>query len=128
MKFLVMLVLVFGMIGCTKKEVKGKVCDTAKTAAAIVAAQTAVELGCKNVDAIKADLEKKLVDGKVCEPVPETGLLSAKSAVGTLVCPPVIDGLFAGALTQIPASWECTGGPLVSDIRTKLIDACTKAL
>ena len=104
--------------GCTKQDVQEKVCDAGKAAAAVVASQIANELGCSNVSSIRADLEAKLVDAKMCE---------AKSAIGAAaICTPVIEGIIAGATTQLPPSWGCSGGPLAADLKDKLIAACSK--
>lgn len=114
------LALMLGLSACTKKEVKDKLCDAGKTAATIVAAQAAVELECSNVAAIKADLEKKLVDLKVCE-------AKTESVLGEALCRPVIEGLFLGAVGTLPAEWGCTGGELAATAKAKLIAACAKA-
>lgn len=115
------------LAGCTKDEVKAKACDSAKLASTIVAAQVALELSCKNVTAIIADMEKGLVDAKVCEK-PEVGTLQARSAIGEVVCAPMVDVLFAGVLAKIPSSWECSGGKLAADAKVKLVAACAKAI
>lgn len=127
---LVIFALVFAVVGCTKEEAKVVLCETGKTAASLLSAQVAVQLECKNIDAIKADIEKKLVDLKVCEaPAPApTGALSTKSVIGDALCKPVVEGLIAGLLTQVPAAWECTGGKLTDDAKLKLFEACAKAL
>ena len=129
---LVILAFVFATVGCTKEEAKEVLCDTGKTAAGILSAQVAVQLECKNVDAIRADIEKKLIDLKMCAapaPAPEpAGLFAAKSAIGDALCKPIVEGLVAGLLTQVPAAWECSGGKLTEDAKLKLIEACSKAL
>lgn len=128
---ILLFVLSFCFLGCTKEEVKDKLCDTGKTAATIVAAQVSTELACSNVAAVKASIEEKLISLKICEAVKpgENGanLLGAKSAIGEALCTPVIEGLFAGGLTQLPKDWGCTGGELAADAKAKLIAACSKA-
>ncbi len=107
-------------------------CDTGKTAAGLLSAQIAVQLECKDVDAIKADVEKKLVELKVCEaPAPvvqPAGMVKPLSAIGDVVCTSVVTGLTTGLLTQIPSAWGCTGGKLTDELKTKLLEACSKAL
>lgn len=126
-----LVLLAFTLVGCTKEEVKDKLCDAGKTAAGIVAAQVSVELDCKNVDAVRADIEKKLLESKICEkkaePVEGAQLMKAASVVGDAICTPVVDGLLAGLLTQVPAAWECSGGKVAEDVRLKLIASCSKA-
>lgn len=114
--------------GCTKNSL----CDAGKTAGGLISAQVAVSFDCKGVDAIRSDIEAKLVSLKVCEapapaPVPPSGV-EIKSAVGSLVCKAVIDGLAAGLLKSVPSKWECSGGPLTEEVKTKLLEACSKAL
>lgn len=134
MRLLISMIFLFATLsaGCTKEAAKEVLCDTGKTASAILSAQIAVQLDCKNVDAIRADVDKKLIDLKVCEapkpPAPAPGVISSMSAVGDVICKPVVDALFAGALTQIPATWGCTGGKLAEDAKLKILAACSKAL
>ncbi len=119
--------VLFSIAGCTKDEVKSQACETAKVASTIVAAQVALELSCKNVGAIVADMEKSLVEAKVCEKS-EEAKLAARSAIGEVVCAPMVDVLFAGVLAKIPSSWECTGGSLAAEAKAKLLAACSKAI
>jgi hypothetical protein len=121
MKVLLLIAITFGMIGCTKDKAKDVLCSTGKAAASLIAAQVAVQLDCKNVGAIQTELESKLVDLKICSPTPA-------GAVGEVVCKPIIDALLAGVLTQVPASWECSGGQLGEDAKAKLLESCLKAL
>lgn len=119
----------FLFVGCTKQDAKVVLCDTGKTAAGFVSTTIAVQLDCKNQDAIRADVEAKLVDLKICEaPKPEANKIGALSVVGDAICKPVIDGLVAGLLTQIPSKWECSGGKVTDDLKLKLYAACSKAL
>lgn len=120
MRLFFLLALVLGLSACTKQEAKDKLCDAGKTVATVLAAQAAVELECTNTAAIKASIEKKLIDLKVCE-------AKADSVVGDILCGPVIEGLFIGAIEQLPAEWGCTGGPLAAEAKAKLIAACAKA-
>ena len=113
--------------GCTKDSAKDVLCGAGKTTASVVAVVAATELACKNIAAIQADLEKKLVDIKVCE-IKEEKSLEAKSAVGDIICAPIVNSLFAGAIAQLPANWECTGGQITEDVKAKLIASCLKSL
>lgn len=108
--------------GCTKEQVKDKLCDAGKAAATVLAPMAATELKCSNTDAIKASIEKKLVDLKVCD-------AKVQSPLGEALCAPVINGLFLGAVSQLPSEWGCTGdGPMAEEAKAKLIAACAKAL
>lgn len=119
-------VCVFALVGCTKQDAKEVLCDSGKTASGLLASQIAVQLECKNVDAIRADLDLKLIDLKVCEPAPVT--IQAQGALGDAVCTQLVGALTSGLLVQIPAKWECTGGAVTEDIKAKLIASCSKAL
>ncbi len=122
MRLLAMLLLVFTFIGCTSKST----CDFGKSVTGLVAAQLTTTLACKNLDAVKADIDKRLVDLKICEKAPST--MQVKSAVGDVICKPLIDGLIGGLVGQIPSAWECTGGQVGEDLKAKLVEACSKAL
>jgi len=134
MKVLLLILVSAGMIGCTKDQAKETLCSTGKAAASLMAVQVSVQLECKNVAAIQSDLEKKLTDLKVCSapaptPAPVSAMsMKAMSGVGSVVCKPLVDALFAGVLVQIPAAWECSGGKISEDAKTKLLEACSKAL
>ena len=126
----IIVLLVLGLMACTKEEVKEKACDASKLAASVVAIQASTELSCKNVDAIKATLEAKLIEAKVCElpaATPAQGIV-AQSTVGETLCAPLVEGLFAGGISQLPKEWECTGGTLALEAKAKLIAACVKAI
>lgn len=114
---------IFGLVGCSKSTV----CDAGKVASGLVAVQVAANLDCKQIDLVKADIEKKLVDLKICEAPTPTTTVMAVNAIGDAICKPVIDGLVAGLLTQVPQAWECSGGKITDEIKIKLMLACGKA-
>lgn len=116
--FLVILSALF-LGACTSQ--KSPVCSVAKVVASHVTDEVAIQLNCSNKDAIKADVDAQLARLKICEK-PE-----AQSVFAGLVCTPLVDGLLGGAVQKIPAAWGCSGGPLVEDLKVKLIDACKKA-
>lgn len=127
----IIVALVFTITGCTKEEVKTKICDTGKKAATLITAEVAVSLDCANTAAIQADIEKRLVDLKVCEapkPAATTSSLKTLGAIGDVVCKPVVDGLVAGLLTQVPSAWECKGGKVSDELKLKLLEQCSKVL
>jgi hypothetical protein len=128
-KLLLTAIVVTGLLGCTKEEVKEKACDTAKMASTIVAAQVSAELACKNLAAVKQTIEDKLVEIKVCEAVvpAQNGAMGAKSLLGEALCAPVIEGIFKGGISQLPKEWECSGGKLADEAKAKLVSACAKA-
>lgn len=115
--FLVILMSMLFLVGCTKD----KVCDAGKTAAGVVSAQVAVQLDCKNVSAIQADVEKLLVAAKVCEVKPS-------GTIGAVICQPAVDGLVNTLLKTIPPSWECSGGAITEAGKAKLLEVCQKAI
>lgn len=117
MKYLVGLAMLF-VAGCTKNPL----CDVAKSIADGVKGEVAKQLDCKNQEAIKATIVAQLEKIKVCEKA------QAMSPIGDLVCQPLVDGLLGAVQTQIPAEWECTGGPGKELVKTKLIEVCQKAL
>ena len=134
---LLTLVTVFAFVGCTKTEVQEKICDGAKTASAIVAAQVSIELACSNVDAIKKSIEDKLAEGKICVKAEEQKVADATVAakggmqlmgvISDALCTPVIEGMFAGGIQQLPKDWGCTGGQMATDFKAKMIAACSKS-
>lgn len=119
--------LCFLTVGCTKDEVKDKICDLGKNASESLATQVASSLSCSNKDAIVADIQEKLVDLKVCEEKPASDL-TTKSAIGNVICPLVVEALVGGAVKQIPEKWGCTGGQVTEDLKLKLLAECTKVL
>lgn len=121
------LAFLFTMTACTKEEVKEKICDTGKKAATLLTAEIAVSLDCANTAAIQVDIEKKLVDLKVCA-APTTDAVKPMGAIGDVVCKPIVDAIVAGLLTQVPSSWECKGGKVSEDLKTKLLAQCSKVL
>lgn len=104
--------------GCTGKS---PVCEVAKIIAAPVAAEIAIQLDCKDEAAINAALAAQLESYKVCDP-------AAKSVIGEIICPRLIDGLMNGVLKQIPATWKCTGGDLKTGAAAKLLEICKKSI
>lgn len=112
-----MLCLAVGLAGCTKTP--EPVCTVAKTISSHVASEIATQLSCSNVDAIKATLDQKLVDLKVCG-------LAAESIIGEVICPPLIEALLTGALANVPAAWGCSGGPAKEGLKDLLLVACKK--
>ncbi len=127
---LVLLALAFVVTSCTKTEVKEKICDAGKKAATLLTAEVAVDLDCADTAAIQADIEKKLVDLKVClAPAPTpTVAVKALSPIGDIICKPVVDALVASLVVQIPATWQCKGGKVSDDLKAKLLAQCSKAL
>ena len=111
------IVTLLAFVGCTKTPV----CDAGKAVSGVVSAQIAVQLECKNVDAIKAYIDGQLSKANICGP-------AATGVIGDVVCGPFVDGLLSGALAQVPSDWQCTGGPAKDVLKTKLLDACKKAI
>jgi hypothetical protein len=131
-KVITLLAVLLFSVGCTKEKVVEKICDAGKAASVLVAAEVAKQLECKNSDAIRAEIDKKIMELKSCAapaPAPASGgVLVAAVSVGEFLCKPLIDGLVSGALAQIPASFECSGGKITEDAKAKLLEACLKAI
>jgi len=125
MRYVLLLVFAFAFTGCSFFKSSG--CEVGKAATNLISAQISTSLACKNGDAIKADIEKKLTDLKICEAA-KPAAMNAMSAIGTTICGPIVSTLAAGLVGQIPPAWECTGGQLTDDIKLKLLEACQKAL
>lgn len=128
MRLILVGVLAFAFTGCTFFKSSG--CEVSKGVSSLVAANIASLLTCKNVDAISAALDAELAKTKICEASAQKSLavVETQSAIGLIICEPVINALSTGVLAQLPASWECSGGPLTDGVRAKLLEACQKAL
>lgn len=119
MKLVLVGLLALGMTGCDWFKKTG--CSVAKRASEVVSAEVATQLGCKNVSAIEALIEQQLVEKiKVCE-------IGALGVIGEVVCPPLVSGLLNGAISQIPAEWECSGGPAKEGLKDILLNVCKKS-
>ena len=117
MRLIGMLFMMLLISGCTK-GVK-PLCEIGKLGTEVLADQVATQLSCKNKTAIKATMDQKLVDLKVCEQ-PN----SATSVIGDIVCPRLIPGLMGIITNKIPAEWECSGGDLKDGLQDYLLKAC----
>jgi hypothetical protein len=120
MKHIIATILIFFCMGCTKTK---PLCEVSKLGTEILADQIAVQLDCKNPMAIKATLEQKLIDMKVCE-APHT----TYSAIGDIICPRLIPAVIGTISKKIPAEWECAGGEVKDTLAKYLLDECKKAL
>lgn len=104
----------------------GKVlCDAGKVTAGVVAVGIGTELACTNVEAIKLTLQEKILGTSVCDSKDKS---LNRSAVGSIVCAPLIESVFAGGLAQIPKEWGCTGGASITELKAKLIESCVKSI
>lgn len=110
---------IFMFIGCTGKETP--VCVVGKTISEVVASEVAVQLQCKNKQAIVDDMFKQLETWKVCEP-------AMQSVIGDLICPRLVGELIDGAFRQIPTKWECDGTALKDSAKSQLIALCRGAI
>jgi len=113
-----MLATALMLTSCTSKD---PVCDVAKKVSTVIASEVSTLLECKNQAAIEATIVGVLKDNKVCD-------ATTSSVIGELLCPTVVSGLMSGALKQIPAAWQCTGGPLKDTAKDKLIELCRKSI
>lgn len=117
MKYVLGLVLALGLAGCTKGSVG---CKAADRASDIIAKEVGYQLECENSAAIKLFIDKKLAEAKVCQ-------AGAIGIIGDLICPPIVDGVVAGVVTQIPSDWKCKGGLIKDSLKGQLLLACKKA-
>lgn len=124
--------------GCTKEGAKDTgnavVCavqDVVTTTTAVAIAAPDV-LDCKDTAAIKKFLDGKASGLNLCKkdeaPAAAQGLVSAKSAVGDLVCATLIASLESQALGAIPADWQCTGGKITEEAKAKILEKCKNVL
>lgn len=129
MKLILATVVLFAFTGC-KTEPVG--CTLEKSATSLLAATITTQLSCKNLDAVKTDVQAQLVKLNLCvQPTPTAtpaAGITTQGALGDLVCKPVVDGLMSGVLGQIPTSWECSGGAVGDAARQLLMAECKKAL
>jgi hypothetical protein len=113
-----MLATALMLTSCTSKD---PVCDVAKKVSTVIASEVSTLLECKNQAAIETTINGLLKDNKVCE-------ASTQSVIGELICPTLVTGLMTGALKQIPATWQCSGGPLKDTAKDKLLELCKKSI
>ena len=132
MKFVLLLTAALMFVGCTPKQQNDAGCTAQKAIVNVVASTLAAQLDCKGVDAMKAAIDAQAAKLNVCKPAEPTttlaGTVVAQSVVGAVICGPLVEGLFSGALTKVPADWQCSGGALATDAKAKLIEACAKAI
>lgn len=118
MKLVLMLLVAVGMTGCDWFKKTG--CSLQQKAVTLVSAEVAAQFACKNVPAIEKVINEQLDKVHVCE-------IGALGVIGDVVCPPLISGLLNGALSQVPADWECSGGPVKDGLKELLVAQCKKA-
>jgi hypothetical protein len=122
MRMVFALFAVFALLitGCTKGEDAG--CAVAKTASSLVAAQVSTTLSCKNLDAVKEDIDAQISKTKICDQN------TAQGPVGEMVCPMAVSAVMGGALKAIPAKWECSGGMPAEKLQELLLTQCKKGI
>lgn len=103
---------------------KKVLCDTGKVAASVVAIGISTELACTNTAAITTTLQEKLEATSICEEPAAKSL----SPIGAIICAPLIEGVFAGGISQLPKEWGCTGTGSIVELKAKLIASCQKAI
>lgn len=119
MRKLILVISMLAVAGCTGSSKPGCVVENGVTA--VVSAAISSQLVCKNLDAVKADVQKEVAKLNMCAS-------STQSIVGDLVCPSLVNSLVSGLLSKIPAAWECTGGTAPDQIKQILIDTCKKSI
>lgn len=131
LKTLFSLIILAFLMGCTSSggTANTVLCDAGKATASVVATGISTALSCSNVAAITATLQTKLQATSICQATSSTSAaFTQKSVVGNLICPPVINSLFSGGLSQIPPEWGCTGGATLSTLQATLIATCEKSI
>lgn len=145
-KFLVFVPLL-AMLGCTKSADPAKdpvnqvACALEGAAVSLVSGAVVTQLACKNLDAVKAGVGAIVAKSNICKPpatpspapaaaaaVSVKGSVAVNSAVGNILCAPIVEALMAGALTQIPADWQCSGGVPADKLKAAVLAACLKSL
>lgn len=122
MKFLISGLMALALTGCTLFS--SAVCDVQKAVTSVAASTVASQLSCKNLDAVKASIDKEVAKLNLCK-APES---EQKAALGDVICGPLVEALGAGVLSALPSDWECSGGVPMAEVKAKLLDACKKAL
>lgn len=123
MKSLLVLALVFGLSACTKEEVKQSGCKAETAVLNLVVTQVGATLGCKNLEAITADMKAGLGKADLCKQE-----ASAQGVVGMIACPLVVDTVVGLAVTKIPAGWECDPKATADQLKEVAKAACEKAV
>ncbi len=124
--------------GCTKDAAKDAgnvvacaVQDVVTTTTAVAIAAPDV-LNCQDTAAIKAFLNEKASGLNICKkdeaPATTQGLVSAKSAIGDLVCATLVTSLEMQINSAIPADWKCAGGKITAEAKAKILEKCQQAL
>lgn len=117
---LVLSVLVFGVVGCTKQEAMDPVCKIAVKSLYGTAQGVAEVLKCNNPAAIAADLAAPIYKYNLCQ------ANAAAGTIGNLVCPQVTKTVISLGMSAIPADWGCEGGASIEKLETTLVDSCKK--
>lgn len=138
-KLLLVIAATVMFTGCDKNEVKENVKDVGNVVAcamqdsvvAVTVPVVAEQLACKNQAAIKTYLDEQASKLKICkkDEAPQAqAMVGTQSVVGDLICGPLVESLSLTVLSVIPKEWECTGGHVTADAKTKILEACKKAL
>lgn len=113
--------MLFTTSGCTGKD---PACEVAKLVAKPVAAGLGHLASCKNPSA----LEPWLIDRiKAIKPDLCTAP-SAKSIVGEIICPSLIEGVIGGGIGLLPKEAQCSGGTLAETAKAELLKLCKESI
>lgn len=122
-KLALVMMMVMGMVGCTKDQAKQAGCKAETAVLSMVSAQVGATLACKNLDAMMADMKAGLGKADLCKQE-----ASAQGVVGAIACPLVVDTVVGLAVAKIPAAWECDPKATAEMLKEAAKLACEKAV
>jgi len=114
--------MLLAMTGCTKQEAAPIVCDVLFKSVTASAAGVASALGCSDIAAVAATLSKPVLSLSLCSTTQTSGL------VGDMVCGKATDTIMSIGLSQLPAEWKCTGGPLGNKAKEIITAKCKESV
>jgi hypothetical protein len=116
MKYVLSILALLFITGCTKKDL----CDSAKKVTAIAAPIVATAGECENPAALETWLNDVLVQVKLCDQVAPSG------PVGEFLCPIAFDAIKAAALKGLPADAKCKKIPNEESLKELFMVQCKK--
>jgi len=114
--------MLLAMTGCTKQEAAPVVCDVLFKSVTGAAGGVASALGCSNVAAVAATLSQPVMSLSLCSGTQTSGL------VGDMVCGKATETILSIGLSQLPAEWKCTGGPLGDKAKEIITSKCKESV
>ena len=126
MKYLIVLIICIGFIGCTSKSnpVATVGCDVETAVATTFTSTIATTLNCTNTTQIQSDLMGALGKTNLCS-MATSQAVTPNGPIGSIACPIVVNAAIGLAATKIPSSWECSPTATIATLSTALSAACT---